>query len=264
MNAEARSFGAPATPVRALGHASRVGVIADVHGNALALAAVLVDIRRDPPELVVVNGDLTWGPEPGAVLALADELPNAVFVRGNAESALLRLARTPSAKRSETETWMLERHDAEQLERLAGFAGAVVVEVEGLGRVFVCHGSPRGDQEVVTPETPERRMGALLAGTHLDVLVTAHVHLQFQRRICGVTSMNPGSVGLQYGGVPAAYWAELGSGIRLRQSLYDLDEADRRIRESGIPSAERLLGLLRRPPSAREVIDHGEQVEVSD
>ena len=79
------------------------------------------------------------------------------------------------------------------------------------------------------------RMRALLAGAEADVLVTAHVHLQFERTVLGITSMNAGSVGLQYGGTPAAYWAEIGPEIGLRRTEFDLDEAERRTRKSGIP-----------------------------
>ena len=68
---------------------------------------------------------------------------------------------------------MLERHSAARLAQIESFAGAVSVEVAEIGSVFVCHGSPRGDQELVTPETPDERMRALLGGTQLDVLVTA-------------------------------------------------------------------------------------------
>ena len=138
------------------------------------------------------------------------------------------------------------------------------MEVEGVGGVFVCHGSPRGDQELVTPGTPDDRMQALLAGTELDVLVTAHVHLQFERRVLGITSMNAGSVGLQYGGTPAAYWAEIGPEIRLRRTAYDVDEAERRVRSSGIPTADRIVQTLREPPSADEVIEHAERLVASD
>jgi len=233
-------------------------VIGDVHGNAVAFEAVLQEIRANPPDLVVVNGDVSWGPEPEATLELADSIPNTVFVRGNAESALLR--RTDSA----TDAWMLERHRAHRLAQIESFAGAVTVEIAGIGSVFVCHGSPRGDQELVTPETPDMRMRALLADTELDVLVTAHVHLQFERQVIGITSMNAGSVGLQYGGTPAAYWAEIGPEIRLRRTEYDLDEAERRTRKSGIPTADRTVQTLREPPSAEEVVEHAERLVASD
>ena len=98
----------------------------------------------------------------------------------------------------------------------------------------------------------------------LDVLVTAHVHLQFERQVLGITSMNAGSVGLQYGGKPAAYWAEIGPEIRLRRTPYDVDEAERGGRTSGIPTAERIDETLREPPAAEEVIEHAERLVASD
>lgn len=257
-----RYYGAPAMPVVDAGAVSRVAVICDVHGNAVALAAVLEEINRDPPDLIVVNGDLSWGPQPEATLALADGIAGAIFVRGNAESALLRL--TGDVERTEVESWMLDEHSSPRIAQIEGFAGAVAVDVDGLGHVVICHGSPRGDQEIVTQRTPEERMRALLDGAELDVLVTAHVHLQFARQLLGITSMNAGSVGLPYGATPAAYWAELGPEIRLRRTPYDVDAAVRRLEVSGIPTAERLVDMLRDPPRTEEVIEHGERLEVSD
>ena len=236
-----------------------MAVIGDVHGNAVAFEAVLQEIRTNPPDLVVVNGDLSWGPEPEETLSLADQLEGALFVRGNAESALL--SHSPD---SATDAWMLERHSGHRLAQIESFAGAVTAEVAGIGRVFLCHGSPRGDQELVTPETPDVRMRALLAGAEADVVVTAHVHLQFERTVLGITSMNAGSVGLQYGGTPAAYWAEIGPEIGLRRTEFDVDEAERRTRKSEIPTAERIVQTLREPPSTVEVIEHAERLVASD
>jgi predicted phosphodiesterase len=160
--------------------------------------------------------------------------------------------------------WMRERHGPERLAQVESFAGAVAVQVEGVGRVFVCHGSPRGDQELVTPETPEPRMRALLEDTDLDVLVTAHTHLQFERRVLGITSMNAGSVGLQYGGTPAAYWATIGPDVELRRTEYAVEEAVRRVRASGIPTADRIVQTLLEPPSTEEVIGDAERLVASD
>jgi predicted phosphodiesterase len=258
----ARHYGAPPFPLVDAGRVTRAAVIGDVHGNAVAFAAVLEEIKSDPTDVVIVNGDLSWGAEPEATLALADGLADAIFVRGNAESALLRLAR--DRDRSEIDNWMPAQHTPERIAWIQGFAGAVAVDIGGLGRVFVCHGSPRGDQEIVTQRTPDERMLELLAGTKLEVLVTAHVHLQFERQVLGITSMNAGSVGLQYGDTPAAYWAEIGPEIRLRRTPYDVDEAIRRVHASGIPTAERIVALLREPPSREEIIEHGEDLEVSD
>ena len=63
-----------------------VAVISDVHGNAVALAAVLDQLEAVSPDLVVFGGDLTWGPLPEDTLALLLPLRGrALFVRGNAE-----------------------------------------------------------------------------------------------------------------------------------------------------------------------------------
>jgi predicted phosphodiesterase len=261
---ETQNYGTAAVPVIDAGTVSRVAVLGDVHGNAVAFAAVLDEIRRDPPDLVVVNGDLSWGAEPEAALAMADELPDALFVRGNAESALLRLAQDETPEPTETDTWMLLQHAGERIDQIKGYVGAVVATVDGVGRVYCCHGSPRGDQELVTPGTPDERMRALLADIKLDVLVTAHVHLQFERKLLGITSMSAGSVGLQYGGAPGAYWAEIGPEIRLRRTPYDLGEGVRRARSSGIPTADRIVQTLREPPSAEEVVEHAERLVASD
>ena len=66
----------------------RVAVLSDVHGNAVALAAVLAELSTEQPDLIVSGGDLTWGPLPEETFALASGL-NARFVRGNADRAVL-------------------------------------------------------------------------------------------------------------------------------------------------------------------------------
>ena len=52
--------------------ARRVAVLADVHGNAVALAAVLDELEREQPDAIVHCGDLTWGPLPAATAELLE------------------------------------------------------------------------------------------------------------------------------------------------------------------------------------------------
>ena len=73
--------------------AARVAVLSDVHGNAVALEAVLHEVAEAEPDLVVFGGDLTWGPLPEETWALVESLErSAIFVRGNAERALVEAA----------------------------------------------------------------------------------------------------------------------------------------------------------------------------
>src|SRR5262245_45411472 len=156
--------------------AKRVAVISDVHGNAVALEAVLAEIDAEAPDLVVSCGDLTWGPLPEDTLEVVGRLSTpTVFVRGNAERALLEGSEEPTPR----ERWLREHHSEQAMAFLDTFVEQAVVEVAELGPVRFCHGSPRSDEELVTPETPEERVRELSAAISERVLVTAHTHLQF-------------------------------------------------------------------------------------
>jgi 3',5'-cyclic AMP phosphodiesterase CpdA len=46
----------------------RIAALYDIHGNEPALRAVLADVERAGPDLVVVGGDVAGGPMPAATL----------------------------------------------------------------------------------------------------------------------------------------------------------------------------------------------------
>jgi putative phosphoesterase len=238
--------------------ATTVAVVSDVHANTVALEAVLAELIPLAPDLVVFGGDLTWGPEPEATLALVDSLPMpAIFIRGNADRLLLEEGDEPADRKP----WLLEQHSPEALERLGGFVGQASVAIEGLGAVRFCHGSPRSDEEVVTPGTPEERVRIFMEGIDERVLVTAHTHLQFDRQVAGIRSINPGSVGVSYGLGPGnACWAVLGPDVELRRTPFSVERAVERYRTSGDPAAERMVGMLESPPSTAEIVEHAERL----
>ena len=100
---------------------------------------------------------------------------------------------------------------------------------------------------------------AAMAGEY--VLLTAHTHLQFDRRVCGIRSVNAGSVGMPYQGERGAYWAVLGPDVVLRRTVYDVGETVRRYRASEDPLRETMVETLLAPPSPSEVIEHAEHVQ---
>ena len=238
-----------------------------MHGNAVALEAVLRELRAGPaPDLFVFGGDLTWGPLPEETWSLVEPLSPAIFVRGNAERALLEAAARVEAgdggELTERDRWMVERHSRATRARLEAFVESAVVEIEGLGAVRFCHGSPRSDEELITFATPEPRLRALLDGVPQQILVSAHTHIQFDRSLAGVRSINPGSVGMPYEGRSgAAYWALLGPDVELRQTEYDVDEAVHRYRATDDPRAELMVEILLRPPTRAEVVEDAEARE---
>jgi predicted phosphodiesterase len=242
------------------GRATRVAALADVHGNAPALEAVLAEVEREAPDLIVFCGDVTWGALPEETVALVEALgERARFVRGNTERELLGLFEELPADASAQERFLVERHDARARELVAGFAGHVVVEIDGLGPTRFCHGSPRSDEELVTEATPVERVREFLAGVEEKAVVTAHTHVSYERVVDGVRLLNPGSVGLPYDGSPGAYWALLGPGVEHRRTEYDLDETERRVRAGGNPFGDLIMEILRTPPSRAEAIEDAER-----
>jgi predicted phosphodiesterase len=262
------SFGSVDTAELAHAEATRVAVLADVHGNAVALAATSEEVVAAAPDLLVFLGDLTWGPLPEETWELVRTLCDAFtghtcFVRGNDERTLSELHRPQRDADTVRERWILAEHTPSTLNALERFPDSVVVDIDGLGPVRFCHGSPRSDEELITPATSSRRMRELLVGVSERVLVTAHAHIQFDRVTQGVRSVSPGSVGMPYQGQPGAYWAILGPDIELRRTEYDLELAVARYRETSDPLVETTIDTLLEPPSLREVIAHAEALEFS-
>ncbi len=239
--------------------ASRVAAIYDVHGNLPALEAVLADLENVDPDLIVVGGDVVAGPMPAKVLdRLAALGENVCFVRGNADREVVvacddgryadAIDRADPAER--TAAFAASGIDRAHRDLLASFSERLVVEVEGVGRVLFCHGSPRSDEEIVTTATTEGRLREILAGVDQDLVVCGHTHAQFDRHVGSKRVINAGSVGMPYQGKPVgAFWLLLGAGgVSFRRSDYDLKRAVGRIRATGYPDAEGMAEILLEPP----------------
>ena len=231
----------------------RVAALADVHGNAPALEAVLAEVEQEAPDLVVFCGDLTWGSLPQETLALVRtlEIP-ARFVRGNAD-------RTVGVETEGRGRWMTSQHTGEDIAFLRSFEQTVVVDVDGLGATCFCHGSPRSDEECVTPRTPPERVREFMESRDEQAVVTAHVHVQYDRTVEGIRLVGPGSVGLPYEAEPGARWALLGPDVELRRTEYDLGAAVAAMRLTDDPGVEAIVEMMLSPPSREEVIAYGEE-----
>jgi predicted phosphodiesterase len=95
----------------------RVAALADVHGNATALEAVLADLEREQPDLIVSCGDLTWGALPRETVALLEPWRGrTLFVRGNSERELLE----HKLLDSDVARWEHERHEEATLSDYVG------------------------------------------------------------------------------------------------------------------------------------------------
>jgi len=217
----------------------RVAALADIHGNLPALEAVLREVEREQPDLIVFCGDVASGPMPSETIDLLQTIHGARFVRGNADRGLVEeFDGKPFVSPGPFAEWCAKQISHTQRDFLASFESTVAIAgVDGVGRVLFCHAVPQNDIDVMTTETPPDRMREILTGVDADLVVCGHTHMQFDRKIEAVRVVNAGSVGMTYG-KPGACWAMLGPGVDLRRTDYDRQAAAGLIREKDWPSAE--------------------------
>jgi putative phosphoesterase len=196
---------------------SRLALISDIHGNGVALDAVLADLaRRDVADIVCLGDLAAGGPQPREVLARLREL-GCQAVRGNADGWLLEglpPGRSNVTRRlGEVVAWARATLAPADLDYLAGLPPTLTITVDD--RSLLCfHGSPRSDVEPLLATTPEHELDeALAAAPQTSLFVCGHTHLQLLRSRPDRLLVNPGSVGLPLGSLtatepPLPSWAE--------------------------------------------------------
>jgi diadenosine tetraphosphatase ApaH/serine/threonine PP2A family protein phosphatase len=176
----------------------RFAAIADVHGNYLALEAVIADIRALGIDTIVNLGDMASGPLDARRTMDASMALDAVHVLGNHDRYLID--RPPEKMGS----WDRPAHaqlDAHHL----GWLRAVPPTRVFRDQVFLCHAMPDNDEaywlETVLPDGTVQ-MAALeaieqaAAGISQRLILCGHSHLARAVRLSdGRMIVNPGSVG---------------------------------------------------------------------
>jgi len=176
----------------------RFAVIADIHGNALALEAVLADIDRLGVAEILNLGDHLAGPLEAARTAdILIDRPM-ISVAGNHDRYLL--TQDPAAMH-EWESDCYHALDERHLDWLESLPFSRVWKDE----VFLCHATPHDDNvywlETVSPAgiahfRPQDEIEAFAEGVTQSLILCGHSHLPRTAQISGRRMIvNPGSVG---------------------------------------------------------------------
>ena len=237
----------------------RVGLISDMHGNAVGLDAVLAEFAREPVDQIVALGDVAQGGAQPAEVVDRLRVLGCRCVFGNSDEFLLTLDADVTGEELDEEArerllrrgeWSREQLGPERLELLRSFEPVVALDVAG-ERLVCCHASPESNIEVVLPETPRDRVATLVGDA--AAVVGGHVHLQWLRRLGARFWACAGSVGLAYEHVDPEPlpeqlfepWAEYavvsGAPLRIefRRVPFGVGAVVQAIRESGMPDADR-------------------------
>jgi diadenosine tetraphosphatase ApaH/serine/threonine PP2A family protein phosphatase len=233
-------------------------VLTDIHGNIDALDAVLADAGDVDAHLLL--GDVVgYGAGPNEVIARVRGLAPAAMIRGNHDKVIagLEIPESFNPAALQSAAWTAETLTPDHREWLAGLpqGPAIVDDV-----VEICHGMPHDEDEYLfTPRDASRAMDAarrpvcLFGHTHVpacyiqslddpDLLLVEDtgqgrpvvLPLDERRRFV----VNPGAVGQPRDGDPRAAYAIYDSEARtlaLARTEYDVELAQRRIRDAGLP-----------------------------
>lgn len=245
----------------------RIAAIADVHGNLIALEAVLTHLRQSSPDVIINLGDLVSGPFDPAGCAEAQMRLDCLTIAGNHERQLLE------GGTGFSDAFARPLLGAAHLEWIAGLPKTISL-VDG--DVFACHGSPAGgDLEYLledvssgkpTVDCADNILGRLAGIGDASVVLCAHTHMARVAWVSGILIVNPGSVGMpayrdvtpvphvMEAGAPHARYAILdrlpsGWAVDLRAVPYDFEAAARQAEAAGRDAVAYSLRTGRLPPA---------------
>jgi putative phosphoesterase len=176
----------------------RLGIISDIHGNALALEAVLADLKLQGVDAIVNLGDNLSGPLEARRTCDLLMARDFISVRGNHDR---QAAKVPLDQMGASDRHAADELSPEHRAWLSALPAAAVFEKD----VFLCHGTPQSDDtywlEQVTGDG-RTRLADLSAveraavGFDYPVLLCGHTHIPRAVRLRdGRLVINPGSVG---------------------------------------------------------------------
>ena len=215
--------------VQCVGTDMNVGVISDLHGNKVALEAVIEDMPA--VDRLVCAGDVV-GYNPWHAdcvdFVRSESIPT---VMGNHDRAVA--GSTSFGFNSMAGAGV--QHAREQLtdDQLAWLGALPDSRLVCDGRVKIVHGHPDNPDRYTYPSEFSPRLL-----DEEDVLVMGHTHVQAHEIFDEGIVMNPGSVGQPRDSDPRAAYAILdldAMTVEERRVTYDIERVQKAVREAGLP-----------------------------
>jgi predicted phosphodiesterase len=258
----------------------RIALISDIHGNSIALEAVLADCETLGVGWFWFLGDhVALGPSPDAVLHRITSLPHPVFVRGNTDRYVVTGEGWPlSLEAVRANPALIPRY----AEIAAGFAwtrGFLVatgwfewladlplqhhyLAPNGL-RILAVHASPGDDDgEGIHPGSSNDDVASLISGCNADLLFVGHTHEALVRQVGETLVVNLGCVSNPRGADPRASYVVMDVGdtevsITHHRVAYDYEAFARSVESSRHPSVDFIMSHQRGEQTARQAhADH--------
>ncbi|WP_433959086.1 metallophosphoesterase family protein [Cytobacillus horneckiae] len=226
----------------------KIAFISDIHGNAVALKAVLEDIEKRHVDEIIVLGDISFrGIEPAKSLKMVRHISEWV-IKGNGDEWIVRgieQGEVPDNMLSllqQERDWAVQQLEESEMNYLKELPQSIKRDIEGV-KIHAFHATPQSLFDVVFPYEKNEILQEKLKLDEADISIYGHIHQSFIRYVNGKCVMNIGSVGLPFDG---EYKSSYGL-IDVQQSNYqasiirvnyDRDLVLKKISESDYPNKD--------------------------
>jgi predicted phosphodiesterase len=231
----------------------RIAILSDIHGNRTAFEAVIADLKRTCPDLILHGGDLAdSGASPTEIV---DQIRQLGWhgVMGNTDEMLFcpesleEFAEQSSAPLS---LWTAIREMAAWTRTALGEAR--IAWLGGLPRVHIqaplalVHARPESCWRAPAEEASDQELESL----EQPIVVYGHIHRPYIRTLPNAQGrvkvvINSGSVGLSYDGdIRASYLLLDGQSGLIRHVEYAIDKELEALHSSGIPHSDWVAKIL--------------------
>lgn len=230
----------------------RVAVISDIHGNQIALEAVLADLsQQSPVDHLVIAGDLCLnGPCPKQILDIVRKLDCPV-IQGNVDAEVVNEAPDKGLKKRTTVAWTREQIGYDGIHYLANLPTSHLISNPAGSDLFVVHANPLNQEDAIFPNAPDSTLEHLLGGLppNVGVLAFGHLHIAYTRQWRHLLLVDVASCGVPRDeDLRAAYgilsWHNTSWEAEIRRVTYDVPAVVKQIKSCGMPNPEKRIKIL--------------------
>lgn len=228
----------------------KIGILADIHGNSIALEAVLQEAKHLQITRLLVLGDIVgYYYHPDKVLELLKGFET-TMIRGNHED-MLRSAKSSVEEEEKIKlkhgsgiSIALNTLTGDQIKNLTDLPTSTTVTLDSC-TIMLCHGAPWKSDEYIYPDAPKEVL-AKCTSVKADFLLLGHTHHPFIHSRNSVTVLNPGSVGQPRDIGNLASWAILdtaNASIVFKRAQFDIEPLieEAKKNDPGIPYLQEIF-----------------------
>ena len=229
-------------------------MVSDIHGNLTALEAVIADLGRHAPDLVLQGGDLAVvGPRPAevvdrirelgwlGVVGNTDEMLWNPLVRAKQSAAAPKLGSWLKVLFEELGPWATERLGPGRIDWLR----RLPTQCRAHEMVLV-HAMPDDLWRAPMPDASDSDLVQSYGSLDARQVVYGHIHRPFVRKVGELTVANCGSVGMSWDGDWRPSYVLIQDGaVSVHRVEHDVERACKELVGAGFPRPNWLAAVYR-------------------